>query len=99
MTAVGPASAPTALERLAAELDRTEFTTVLITGTGRRPRLTVENRRTKAIEDIYADSWYWWSPAEKIASTDNPVAAAQQVTARLKGSGSPASNTGPPTTI
>ena len=99
MTALGPAGAPTALERLAEELDDREFATVLVTRTGRRAQLTVENRRTKVMEDIYADAWYWWSQVERIAPTDDPVAAAQQVTARLRGSGSPLSGTGPPATI
>jgi hypothetical protein len=96
MTAVGPAGAPIALERLAEELDRREFATVLVTGPGRRARLTVENRRTKVTEDIYADGWYWWSWTERIAPTDDPVTAAQQVTARLRGSLSPSSGIGPP---
>ena len=61
MTTTTPAGTPTALERLADELDSAEFTTALVTGTERRPVLTVASRRTRAAEDIYADGWFWWS--------------------------------------
>ena len=72
MSTIGPADAHAALGRLADALDRSEFTTVLTWGTRRRPRLTVEYRRTRAIEDIYADGWFWWSWAERIAPADDP---------------------------
>ena len=82
MTTVAAASA--ALERLAAALEPKEFITVLVTRTGRRPRLTVASRRTQATEDIYADDWFWWSWAERIAPVSDPMTAAHQVTTLLR---------------
>ncbi len=84
MTTTTPAGTPTALERLADALDSAEFTTALVTGTGRRPVLTVASRRTRAAEDIYADGWFWWSWAERIAPADDPVTAAHLITAMLR---------------
>jgi hypothetical protein len=36
---------------------------------------------------VYADDggWFWWPWAERIAATDDPLAAAWQVTAALRG--------------
>jgi hypothetical protein len=79
---------PAALEHLATALGP-GFITALVTGTGRRARLSVISRDTRAGEDVYADEagWFWWPWAERIATTDDPLAAARQVTAALRGSG------------
>jgi hypothetical protein len=83
VTGPGQAAASAALERLAEELDSSEFTTVIILRSGQRPRLTVEYHPTRAVEDIYADGWYWWASAEPIAPANDPAAAARQVTTVL----------------
>jgi hypothetical protein len=75
-----------ALERLATALGP-ELTTTLVSGTGRRPRLTVCARSGSAVEDVYADgSQYWWGWGEPIAGTADPLTAARRVTAALRGS-------------
>ncbi|HEV2451958.1 MAG TPA: hypothetical protein VGS62_08520 [Streptosporangiaceae bacterium] len=78
MTAVAPA----ALERLATALGA-HFSTTLIQGEERRPRLVVVDRRTRAATEVYADDrgWLWWPWAEPAAVTDDPQAAARRVTA------------------
>jgi hypothetical protein len=93
MTAAEAGSAPAALERLSFALDPAEFSTTLVHGTGRRPVLTVECRQTRAVEDIYADGWFWWSWAERIAPADDPLTAAHLITAVLRATPPPA----PPT--
>jgi hypothetical protein len=82
-----PGGGPAALERLAVALGP-GFITTLVTSTGRRPRLSVVSRDTRAGEDVYADEdgWFWWPWAERIAATSDPLAAAYQVTAALRGS-------------
>lgn len=74
----------TALERLDAALDPAEFVTTLVLAPGRRPRLMVGIRRTRAAGEIYVDSWFSWSWAERIAPADEPLMAAQLVTAVLR---------------
>ena len=79
-------SALAALECLATALGP-GFSTTLVTEAGRPARLTVIDRRTCAGVDIYADDrgWFWWPWAERIASTDDPLAAAHRVTAAPRG--------------
>ncbi len=83
-----PSSAPAALEYLATALGP-GFVTTLVTGTGHPPHLSVISRDTQAGHDVYADEsgWYWWPWAERIAATSDPLAAAHQVTAALRGTG------------
>jgi hypothetical protein len=59
-----------------------------VTGTGRRPYLSVTCRDTRAAEEVYADEhgWFWWPWAERIAATGDPLAAAYQVSTALRGS-------------
>jgi len=77
--------AQAALDDLAAELDPREFATILVTGPGRRPCLTVASRHTHAAEDIYADRLsYWWAWSRRISATDDPLTAARQVTDLLR---------------
>jgi hypothetical protein len=74
-----------ALEDLAAELDPGDFVTMLVTGQGRRPRLTVASRHARLAEDIYADDRaYWWSWAEQIGGIGDPPAAAHKVASVLR---------------
>lgn len=82
-----PGSGPAALERLATALGPA-FITTLVTGAGRPPHLSVISRDTRAGEDVYADEsgWFWWPWAERIAATSDPLTAAHQVTAMLRGS-------------
>jgi hypothetical protein len=81
-----PGGGPAALEQLATALGP-GFITTLVTGSGRRPRLSVISRDTRAGEDVYADESgsFWWPWAERIAATSDPLAAAHQVTAALRG--------------
>jgi hypothetical protein len=83
------AGPPGSLERLAEALTPGEFAAVLVTGTGRRPCLTVVRRATLVTETVYTDDcgWFWWSWAERIAETDDPLTAAYHVTAALRGTG------------
>ena len=80
-----PGGDPAALERLATALGP-GFITTLVTGSGRRPCLSVTCRDTRAGEDVYAgSSWFWWPWAERIAATSDPLAAARHVTTALRG--------------
>jgi hypothetical protein len=81
-----PGGSPAALEQLATALGP-KFITTLVTGPGRRAHLSVVSRDTRAGEDVYADEggWFWWPWAERIAATSDPLAAAHQVTAALRG--------------
>jgi hypothetical protein len=76
--------APAALEQLATALGP-QFVTALVTGAGRRPRLSVTCRDTRASGEVYADEagWFRWPWAEPIAG--DPLAAACQITAALRG--------------
>lgn len=79
------------LEALADALDPRDFATTLVTGDGRVPHLHVTSRHAQFGEDIYADTqYYWWSWAERIASTDSPQAAARKIAAVLYVPGQPA---------
>jgi hypothetical protein len=73
--------AVTALERLAAELDPSEFVTTLVTGDDHVPFLNVATRNPQLSETIYAlDGSFWWSWEERLTPlTDVPVAAARIV--------------------
>jgi hypothetical protein len=72
-------TAVTALERLAAELNPTEFATMLVTGDNQVPYLDVATRSPQLSETIYVhDGCFWWSWAERLAPiTDLPTAAAK----------------------
>jgi hypothetical protein len=82
--------ADSALEQLAIALGQ-RFVTAMVTGTGHRPRLSVMCRDTRASGDVLADDrgWFWWPWAERIAATDDPVAATRQVSAALRGTTTP----------
>jgi hypothetical protein len=69
----------TALERLAAELDPSDFVTMLVTGDNQVPYLDVATRSPQLSETIYVqDGCYWWSWAERLTPiTDVPTAAAK----------------------
>jgi hypothetical protein len=82
VTAAGSGLA--ALERLAIALGP-QFITVFVHQAGHRPCLAVVDRETRAAAEVYADDngRLWWPWAERI--TDDPLAAAHQVTAALRG--------------
>ena len=78
---------PAALEALAAALSKAHFATVLVTGPGRVPRLTVSSRYTGLAHDLCAhDGWYWWPTAERAAPVADVPAAAQAITQVLRAS-------------
>ena len=80
-----PPGMQAALEALAAALDPRDYITTLTSGYGRAPRLTVTSRHADFGDDIYADSSsYWWSWAERIATVDDPMAAARAVASVLR---------------
>ena len=84
MTAA-PASAPAALERLAVALGP-GFSITLVHRVGRRPRLTVVDRHTRAATEVCADEhgrylWPWAAPA---AVTSDPLTAAQAISRVLR---------------
>jgi hypothetical protein len=78
-----PANRAAALKRLDAALDPAQFSTTLLIKTGRRPRLTIVARRTRATVNIQVDTWFWWSWAERIAPADDLLTAASRITARM----------------
>ena len=80
------APAPAVLEQLATALGA-RFSTTLIQGDERRPRLVVVDRHTRAATEVYADDhgWLWWPWAEPAAVTNDPLTAARRVTAILRG--------------
>jgi len=80
-----PASAPAALDRLAAALG-SGFSTTLVRRAGRRPRLTVVDRHTRAATEVCADEQgrYLWPWAEPVAVTDDPQAAACRIIGVLR---------------
>ncbi len=82
-----PGSGPAALEHLATALGP-GFITTLVASTGQQPRLSVVSRDGHAAQDVYAgdSGWYWWPWAERIAATSDPLTAACQITAALRGS-------------
>ena len=67
------------LERLAAELNGSDYEARLATHQGRRLYLHVRNRRAGALtENIYAgDGAYWWGWAERIAPLSDAATAAE----------------------
>lgn len=79
MSVVGPDDSATALEMLATALGSRDFATVLVTGPGRVPRLTVASRHSPLSEDIYADRFYRWSGAEPICDAGDPLTAAGRI--------------------
>lgn len=81
-------TAPAALAALAAALSPRGFVTVLTTGQGRSPRLTVTARcmlSTGEITcDVYVlDGWYLWGPSGRIAAARAPRAAAAVIARHL----------------
>jgi hypothetical protein len=81
----------TALEALATALNSAEFATALVTGTGRRPCLTVTSRHAGVEENIYAGpTSYWSGSAKRIAATSDPLTAAHRVTTALRAAPHPA---------
>ena len=80
-----PASAPGALDRLAAALGP-GFSTTLVRRSGCRPRLTVVDRHTGAATEVCADEQgrYLWPWADPAAVTSDPQAAAAQITQVLR---------------
>jgi hypothetical protein len=78
--------APAALARLATALGA-QFSTTLVHRAGRRPHLTVADRHTQAATEVYADDRgrYQWPWAEPAAVTGDPLTAARQITAILRG--------------
>jgi hypothetical protein len=83
----------TALETLAAALDPGEFVTALVTGTSRRPCLTVTSRHAGAEQNVYAgQSSYWSGSAEAIGPVGDPLTAAHKLAAALRAAPQPAQN-------
>jgi hypothetical protein len=79
------AAARDALEQLAAALGSHDFATTLVTRQGRTPYLSVVSRYAKLGEDIYADAgWFWWSLAERLATTDDVPTATAKITTVLR---------------
>jgi hypothetical protein len=80
-----PASTPAALNALAAALGP-GFSTTLVHRAGRRPRLTVVDRHTRAATEVCADQHgrYVWPWAEPAAVTSDPRTAAQAITRVLR---------------
>lgn len=76
-----------ALEHLTDALDRDAFATVLVTSPVRGSCLTVVCRATLVTEHIYAndDGWFRWSWSERLATTNDPIGAAHQVSMVLHG--------------
>jgi len=85
-----PASAPAALERLAVALGP-GFSITLVHRAGRRPRLTVVDRHTRAATEVCADERgrYLWPWAAPVAVTDDPVTAARRITSVLRPASGP----------
>jgi hypothetical protein len=91
MTAPTARDPQTALESLAAALDPAEFVTALVTGTSRRPYLTVTSRPAGTEQTIYTgQSSYCWEWAEPIATTADPLTAAHKVATALRAAPQPA---------
>jgi hypothetical protein len=82
--------APGALSRLAAALG-SGFSTTLVRRAGRRPRLTVVDRRTRAATEVCADEQgrYVWPWADPAAITADPVTAAARITRVLRPASGP----------
>src|SRR5260370_39672542 len=74
------------LEKLAAQLDSTAYAVTLVSAEGRRPCLSLTNRRVpQATEFIYAapgdDSewWFWWGWATRICPGADLASAAAAI--------------------
>ena len=65
-----------ALEALDALLDPRWYITVLITGDGRIPCLTVSSRYARLTWDIHADDGWFWSAEVKVAPFADPSTTA-----------------------
>jgi hypothetical protein len=72
-------AAVTVLERLAAQLDPSEFVTTLVAGDSGVPYLDVGTRSPQLSETIYVqDGCFWWSWRECLTPVaDVPTAAAR----------------------
>lgn len=75
------------LERLGEELARRGLQVRVVMPPGRVPSLYVVNPEARALEEhIYAGCgsdgvwWFWWSWAERIATTEDLAAAATAIT-------------------
>jgi hypothetical protein len=78
-------TAVAALERLAAELNPTEFVTTLVAGDTQAPYLDVGTRSPQLSETIYVhDGCFWWSWAERLAHITDLPAATAKITAVLR---------------
>jgi hypothetical protein len=68
-----------ALESLAAALDSARY--AITFQSGRRPELTITNRRASMLtESVYVqDGWYRWAWGETLAPASDPARAAQKV--------------------
>lgn len=86
-----PGNDAAGLDRLAAEVDPSQFTAVLVTGQDRRPCLRITSRHTGLLsEDICtAHGWFWFSWAERITATDDAAGAAAAITRVLAAGHSP----------
>ena len=73
-----------ALESLATALDPAGYA-ITLQG-GRRPRLTITNRRAPMLtESIYIeDGWYRWGWGDQLAPATDPGQAARQVASVLR---------------
>lgn len=80
----------TALQRLDAALDPSEYATTLTTGP-RHARLTVTSRHAQIGDDIFADHRaYYWSWGEWIAPLSDPATAARMISVVLRAAPQPA---------
>ena len=87
------------LEKLASELDGKAYSVTLVTATGRRPCLSITNRKAVQLtEFIYAapaddgDTWFWWGWAQRIAPVIDLATAAAAVDRVLRTLDDPSPN-------
>ncbi len=75
-----------ALEDLAAKLDRQKYVISLVANAGRHPHLCISNRHADVLtERIYCDGeWFWWSWAERIARVADLAEAAAMISRVLR---------------
>jgi hypothetical protein len=74
-----------ALEALDALLDPRWYITVLITGDGRIPCLTVSSRHARLTWDIHATEGWYWSAEVKVAPFGDPGTTASVLAEMLDG--------------
>ena len=74
------------LEKLAAEIDGEEYAVTLVSAAGRRPCLSITNRKAVQLtEFIYAapggedEWWYWWGWAQRICPVADLAGAAAAI--------------------